>query len=185
MATNECSPPLGTRLYPGRCWQHCRVAHKRTADKCKFSRLLGSQPIQGGNLAFYWKHTVHIPQSPGISLRKDRKKDQSPRRHMVLQQFCGFLKQESNPTFWRRSQLCRLNEPGCSPPLLIYFKPFLWNSLRKIDWERLWLFFYSVELDCRFFFTLWKICENYNTKDERNYGISSLIAWSACSRKFD
>lgn len=70
-------------------------------------------------------------------------------------------------------------------PSLIYFKPCLWNSLRKIDWERLWLFFYSVELDCRFFFTLWKICENYDTKDERNYGISSLIAWSACSRKFD
>lgn len=115
MATNERSPPRGTRLYPGRCWQRCRVAHKCTADKCKFTRLLGSQPIQGGNLAFYWKHTVHIPQSPGISLRKDRKKDQSPWRDVVLKQFCGLTKQGSNPTFWRHNQLCRLNESGCLP----------------------------------------------------------------------
>lgn len=185
MATNECSPPLGTRLYPGRCWQRCRVAHKRTADKCKFSRLLGSQPIQGGNLAFYWKHTVHIPQSPGISLRKYRKKDQSPRRDMVLQQFCGFSEAGIKSHFLKAQSALQVKWTRMFTPSLIYFKPCLWNSLRKIDWECLWLFFYSVELDCRFFFTLWKICENYNTKDERNYGISSLIAWSACSRKFD
>lgn len=132
MTTNECSPPLGTRLYPGRCWQRCRVAHKRTADKCKFARLLGSQPIQGGNLAFYWKHTVHIPQSPGISLRKDRKKDQSPWRDMALQQFCGFPKQKSNPPFWRRNQLCRLNDPGCLPP---YW--FILNLVYEIAWKKL------------------------------------------------
>lgn len=148
-----------------------------TAAECKSAHLLGREPIQGGNLAFYWK------QSPVISLRKNQ---------MKVHLHKGTLSYRSSVTFQTSDQLplsedaigiTDLDEPGHS--LLTHlFQTVFMRYPKKIRLGTFMTVFYQVEWDCRYIFHYVKKYVIVMIIKMKETGISFLKAWSACSRKF-